>query len=98
MYSNFPVAGRGPARELVRWFVMTSHLKKLWVASAKVESLEAEMDQAVQARRSAIIEAIAAGFPVDEVAAAANLSRAEIATIALAPTSAEGPPIVTSLE
>ncbi len=56
------------------------------------------MDRAGQARRAAIIEAIAAGFPVDEVAAAANLSRAEIATIALAPAREESPGIVTSLE
>lgn len=63
---------------------MTSHLKKLWVASARVEDLEVELDQASEDRNTAIIEAIAAGFPVDQVSAAANLSRAEIATIALA--------------
>lgn len=63
---------------------MTSHLKKLWVASARVEDLEVELDQAAEDRNTAIVEAIAAGFPVDQVSAAANLSRAEIATIALA--------------
>ncbi len=63
---------------------MTSHLKKLWVASARVEDLEVELDQASEDRNTAIVEAIGAGFPVDQVAAAANLSRAEIATIALA--------------
>lgn len=77
---------------------MTSHLKKLWIASARVEDLEVEMDQAGQARRIAIIEAIAAGFPVDQVAAAANLSRAEIATIALASGEDENKGIVTASE
>ncbi|WP_460465116.1 hypothetical protein [Arthrobacter pigmenti] len=77
---------------------MTSHLKRLWIASAKVEDLEVEMDHAGQARKIAIIEAIAAGFPVDQVAAAANLSRAEIATIALASPEDERPGIVTASE
>lgn len=77
---------------------MTSHLKRLWIASAKVEDLEVEMDQAGQARKIAIIEAIAAGFPVDQVAAAANLSRAEIATIALASPDDESQGIVTAME
>lgn len=77
---------------------MTSHLKRLWIASAKVEDLEVEMDQAGQARKIAIIEAIAAGFPVDQVAAAANLSRAEIATIALASPEDESRGIVTASE
>lgn len=77
---------------------MTSHLKKLWIASARVEDLEVEMDQAGQDRRIAIIEAIAAGFPVDEVAAAANLSRAEIATIALASPEETTRGIVTASE
>lgn len=77
---------------------MTSHLKKLWIASARVEDLEVEMDQAGQDRKTAIIEAIAAGFPVDQVAAAANLSRAEIATIALASGDEENPEIVTAPE
>lgn len=63
---------------------MTSHLKKLWVASARVEDLEVELDQAAGDRNTAIVDAIGAGFPVDQVAAAANLSRAEVATIALA--------------
>ncbi|GAB3268807.1 hypothetical protein GCM10027562_36070 [Arthrobacter pigmenti] len=56
------------------------------------------MDHAGQARKIAIIEAIAAGFPVDQVAAAANLSRAEIATIALASPEDERPGIVTASE
>lgn len=78
---------------------MTSHLKKLWITSARVEDLEVEMDQAAQERRIAIIEAISAGFPVDQVAAAANLSRAEIATIALAsPDDENRPEIVTASE
>lgn len=68
---------------------MTSYLKKLWVASARVEDLEVELDQSAEERDTAVVEAIGAGFPLDQVAAAANLSRAEVATIALAASEKE---------
>lgn len=63
---------------------MMSKLKALWLASAHVENLVVELDQASYDRDAAVVEAVRAGFSLDEVAATANLSKTEVAGIALA--------------
>lgn len=57
---------------------MDDHLKQVWTASAAVESLQGEMDQAETHLDLAIDEAIKAGAAAAEISGAANLSPTEL--------------------
>jgi hypothetical protein len=57
---------------------MNEELKQVWVASAAVETLQMEMDQAETVLTEAIDEALNAGEHPDQVGGAANLTPAEL--------------------
>jgi hypothetical protein len=53
-------------------------LKQVWAASAAVETLQSEMDQAQTVLDAAIDEAMKAGAEADDIGGAANLTPAEL--------------------
>ena len=57
---------------------MDEHLKQVWTASAAVETLQGEMDQAETILDTAIDEALKAGAAPEEISGAANLSPTEL--------------------
>lgn len=57
---------------------MNEKIRQVWAASACVESLQAEMDQAQAALSRAMAEALAAGEPPESVGAVANLTLPEL--------------------
>jgi hypothetical protein len=57
---------------------MDEELKHVWVASAAVESLQGEIDQAESHLDTAIDEAVKAGADPDAIGNAANLTAREL--------------------
>lgn len=57
---------------------MDEELKQVWVASAAVESLQGEIDQAESHLDTAIDEAVKAGADPDAISNAANLTASEL--------------------
>lgn len=57
---------------------MDEELKQVWVASAAVESLQGEIDQAESHLDTAIDEAVKAGADPDAIGNAANLTASEL--------------------
>ena len=57
---------------------MNEELKQVWIASAVVETLQGEMDQAQTSLDSAIGDAMRAGATTGAVSGAANLTAAEL--------------------
>ncbi|WP_336714745.1 hypothetical protein [Arthrobacter sp. USHLN218] len=57
---------------------MDEELKQVWVASAAVESLQGEIDQAESNLDTAIDEAVKAGADPDAIGNAANLTASEL--------------------
>lgn len=57
---------------------MDEELKQVWVASAAVESLQGEIDQAESHLDTAIDEAVKAGVDPDAISNAANLTASEL--------------------
>lgn len=57
---------------------MDEELKQVWVASAAVESLQGEIDQAESILDTAIDEAVKAGADPDAIGNAANLTASEL--------------------
>lgn len=57
---------------------VNNELKRVWVASAEVETVQGDLDRAEMALREAIVEAMIAGEPMDGICAAANLTPAEL--------------------
>ncbi|TJY67281.1 hypothetical protein E4J89_15430 [Arthrobacter sp. CAU 1506] len=57
---------------------MEEHLKDVWTASAAVEGLQVEMDQAETTLDAAIDAALKAGAAPEEILVTANLSPSEL--------------------
>ncbi|MEN8584753.1 hypothetical protein ABFP37_18825 [Burkholderia sp. RS01] len=57
---------------------MDQYLTSLWSASADLEMLQVQTDQAHEALVQALCKAMAAQIPPEEVAAAANMSLSEL--------------------
>ncbi|MCG2621487.1 hypothetical protein LVY72_06095 [Arthrobacter sp. I2-34] len=57
---------------------MNEKIRQVWAASACVESLQAEMDQAQAALSCAMAEALAAGGSPESIGAVANLTLPEL--------------------
>jgi hypothetical protein len=57
---------------------MDEELKQVWAASAAVESLQGEIDQAESQLDTAIDEAVKAGAHPDAIGNAANLTATEL--------------------
>jgi hypothetical protein len=80
---------------------MNEEIKQVWVAAARVEMLQTEMDQAQAALDSALAEAVVAGAALDHIGLAANLAGPELGRRIRslgAPVSAGGAAVPSSLQ